>query len=309
MTPAHEHTHGPHDHAHGPPDYSRAFFVGVLLNALYIVAEVGFGLWANSLALLADAGHNLSDVLGLLLAWGGHYLSRLPPTERYTYGFRSTSILAALANALLLLMAVGGIGWEAIGRLQRPAPVAGGAVFGVACVGVLVNTATALLFLRGGKHDVNIRGAFLHMAADAGVSLAVAVSGAIVAQTGQLWIDPAASLLVAAVIFVGTWGLLRESVDLAMHAVPRGIEPRAVAEYLRNLPGVLEVHDLHIWPMSTTETALTAHLVKPGSGDDDGFLERVSVELHEKFHIGHATLQLERAHPPNACRLAPPDVV
>ncbi len=285
---AHSHEH------HEAINYNRAFGRGIALNTLYVLAEAGFGLYVGSLALLADAGHNLSDILGLLLAWGGHYLMRFPPTERRTYGWRSSSIMAALMNALLLLTALGGITWEAIHRLWEPQPLAGGGIIVVAAMGVVINTLTALLFIHGRKHDLNIRGAFLHMAADAAVSVGVMLAGLGIVLTGWHWLDPATSLVIALVIFVGTWGLLRDSLNLAMHAVPENIAPAEVLEYLLNLPDVEDVHDLHIWAMSTTETALTAHLVKPNLNDDDAFLAAVAQELHDRFGIEHTTLQLER---------------
>lgn len=294
-----------HSHQHHHPEvanYNRAFGIGVGLNLVYVLAEAGFGLATGSLALLADAGHNLSDVLGLLLAWGGHYLAQLPPTAHRTYGWRSSSILAALFNALLLLAAIGGIAWEAIRRFTAPEPLGGATVMAVAAVGVAVNTATALLFLRGREHDLNIRGAFLHMAADAAVSVGVVLAGWGILTTGWYWLDPATSLAIALVIFVGTWGLLRDSLNLAMHAVPEKINPSEVREYLSALEGVDEVHDLHIWAMSTTETALTAHLVKPDVGDHDAFLREVAQALHDRFGIEHATLQLERDPLAAECR-------
>jgi cobalt-zinc-cadmium efflux system protein len=291
-----------HHHHHEAPNYNRAFAIGVALNVLYVLVEAGFGLVAGSLALLADAGHNLSDVLGLLLAWGGHYLAQLPPTTRRTYGWRSSSILAALFNALLLLAAIGGIAWEAIRRFAAPEPLGGATVMAVAAVGVAVNTATALLFLRGREYDLNIRGAFLHMAADAAVSVGVVLAGWAILATGWYWLDPAMSLAIALVIFIGTWGLLKDSLNLAMHAVPENIDPGEVREYLSALEGVDEVHDLHIWAMSTTETALTAHLVKPDVGDHDAFLREVAQALHDRFGIEHATLQLERDPLAAECR-------
>ncbi len=284
----------PHDHAHGAPSANRAFAVGVGLNLGFVLLEAGFGLWANSLALLADAGHNLSDVFGLLLAWGASYLAARPPTARRTYGLRRSSILAALLNAVLLLVAVGGIAWEAVRRFGHPEPVAGGAVVGVALAGVVVNSATALLFFRGREHDLNVRGAFLHMAADALVSVGVVAAGLVIRFTGWAWVDPATSLAVVAVIAAGTWGLFRESLDLALDAVPEGIDPAAVESYLAGLPGVAAVHHLHVWAMSTTEVALTAHLVKPDGRLDDALLARAAEELRERFGIAHATLQLEQ---------------
>lgn len=284
-----------HGHEHGRPNYNRAFAVGVGLNLGFAVLEAGFGLWANSLALVADAGHNLSDVLGLLLAWGANYLAGRPPTARRTYGLRRSSVLAALLNAVLLLLAAGGIAWEAVRRLREPEPVAGLMVVGVAAVGVVVNTATALLFLAGRKRDLNIRGAFLHMAADAGVSAGVVVAGLVIRYTGWTWADPVASLAIVVVIVAGTWGLFREALDLALDAVPPGIDPAAVEAYLAGLPGIVAVHDLHVWAMSTTEAALTVHLVKPDGRLDDGLLGCVTEDLRAKFGIAHATIQLEQA--------------
>jgi cobalt-zinc-cadmium efflux system protein len=253
------------------------------------------------MALMADAGHNLSDVLGLLLAWGASYLVRLQPTSRRTYGWRSSSIMAALINGVLLLVAVGGIATESVRRLFSPEPVAGMTVIVVAVIGVAVNTATALLFLSGRKKDLNIRGAFLHMAADAAVSAGVAAAGVAILITGQLWIDPVVSLAIAAVILLGTWGLLRESLGLVMHAVPAGIDTDQVMAYLAQLPGIDAVHDLHIWAMSTTETALTAHLVKPDSTGDDEMIGRISADLHDRFDIDHVTIQWERTQDPCRC--------
>lgn len=298
-----------HEHAHRPANYDRAFAVGIGLNVSFVLIEAGLGTAANSLALLADAGHNLCDVLGLLLAWGASYLARRRPTERRTYGLRRSSILAALLNAILLLIAVGAIAWEAIGRLFLPAPVASGTVIAVAAVGVALNTVTALLFFSGRGHDLNIRGAFLHLAADAAVSLGVMAAGIVISLTGWGWVDPAVSLVIAAVITVGTWGLLRQSIDLSLDAVPEGIDPSSVRAFLAGQPGVVEVHDLHIWGMSTTETALTVHLVKPDARIDDEWLARVSQELHDRFHIDHATIQVESGRAPEPCNLAPEDRV
>ncbi len=275
-------------------DHSRAFAIGVALNVAYILIEVVFGLVSGSLALLADAGHNVSDVLGLLLSWGAIYVAKAAPTPRRTYGLRRTSILAALGNGLLLLVAIGAIIWEAIHRLIRPEPAAGMTIVWVAGIGVLINGITAWLFVAGRKQDLNIRSAFLHMAADAAVSLAVVLAGLAISFTGWLWIDPAVSLMVAAVILVGTWGLLRDSGALAVDAVPREIDPDAVTNYLAQLPGVCGVHHLHIWAMSTTETALTAHLVKTDPQIDDELLSRIDRDLHDHFDICHATIQFER---------------
>ena len=290
-----------HDHHHDHSDYNRAFAIGVALNVGFIIIETVFGLLAGSLALLADAGHNLSDVLGLLLAWGASYMVRRRPTERHTYGWRKSSILAALMNSIILMVAIGAIAWEAIGRFNNPTPVGGQMIIIVAAIGVVINTITALLFVSGRKHDLNIRGAFLHMAADAGVSAGVVVAGLVILASGWMWVDPLVSLAIAVIILIGTWGLMRDALNLALDAVPKGIDPEAVSDYLAGLPGVESVHDLHIWAMSTTETALTAHLVKPDSKDDDTLIEKASQDLHDRFGIEHITLQWERWHELNHC--------
>ncbi|MFP2903692.1 cation diffusion facilitator family transporter [Pyxidicoccus sp. 3LFB2] len=292
-------------HNHSPPSHGRAFALGVTLNLGFVAVEATFGVISGSLALLADAGHNLSDVLGLVLAWGASILARRKPTARHTYGLRSSSILAALLNALLLLVAVGGIGWEAVRRLGQPAPVSSVTIMAVAGVGILINTATALLFWKGRKDDLNIRGAFLHMAADAGVSLGVVLAGALIHFTGWAWLDPVVTLGIAAIILVGTWGLLRDSVHLALQAVPANIDMASVRERLARAPGVSEVHDLHVWAMSTTEAALTAHLVVQGSQLDDQLLNRLKRELHDEFGIEHVTLQVEAGALSRCCQLAP----
>ncbi len=282
-----------HDHSHG--DYGRAFALGVALNVIFVAIEAGYGWWADSLALLADAGHNLSDVLGLLMAWGGYALAKLAPDSERTYGWRGSTILAALFNAVLLMFAVGGIAWEAIRRLSEPAAVAAPVIIAVATIGVVINTGTALLFVRGRDRDLNLRGAYLHMAADALLSLGVAVAGVIIWVTGLQWVDPVTSLIIAAVILIGTWGLLRESLRLAMQAVPSHISLDEVERYLQELPGVTEVHDLHVWAMSTTEIALTAHLVRPDLVNDDELLRQAGEDLHHRFDICHATIQIERS--------------
>jgi len=285
---------GHHDHNHhAPVDFGRAFAIGTILNLAFVVVEGGAGFLTDSVALLADAGHNLSDVLGLLIAWGGAELAKRPASKRFTYGLRGSSILAALANGLLLLVAVGAISLEAIQRLGDPPHVPGGMVMAVAAVGIVVNLSTAMLFARGRKGDVNIRGAFVHMAADAAVSGAVVLGGAAILLTGKTWIDPALSLLVVAVILWSTWGLLRDSLVMAMDAVPPGIDPEKVAQALAALPGVKRVHDLHIWPMSTTEAALTAHLVMPGGHPGDAFLIALQHKLAHDFAIEHTTVQIE----------------
>ena len=285
-----------HDHTHSEdrPNYNKAFALGVALNVGYIIVEVIAGLTVHSLALLADAGHNISDVLSLLLAWCASYLSQTAPTKRHTYGLRGSSILASLANAIILLIAIGAIAWESIRRFGEPTNVPGNTIMLVAAIGVLINGATALLFVKGRERDLNIKGAFLHMAADAGVSAGVILAGLAINLTGAQWIDPTVSLLIVVVIAIGTWGLLRDSLSLSLDAVPREIDPTAVENYLLALPGVTKVHDLHIWAMSTTETALTAHLVKPDAEIDDALLARICDELHHRFGIGHATIQLEK---------------
>ncbi|PAX07103.1 cation diffusion facilitator family transporter [Sphingomonas lenta] len=287
------HGHGHHDHHHGPASYDRAFAVGIGLNIVYVVAEAAAGLWTGSVALLADAGHNLSDVLGLAVAWGGAALARKPATKRFTYGLKSSTILAAIVNGLLLMVALGAIVLEAARRIAEPAPVMGLTVAAVAAVGIVINGLTAMLFARGRHGDVNIRGAFLHMAGDAAVSAGVVVAGLIVWRTGAAWIDPAVSLVIAGLIFWQTVGLLREAGEMALQAVPRDIDYDKVRMSLRTLPGVERVHDLHIWPMSTTEPVLTAHLVMPGGHPGDRFLGDAREMLHQRFGIGHATLQVE----------------
>jgi cobalt-zinc-cadmium efflux system protein len=288
----HGHGHG-HTHGHTPASYGRAFAVGIGLNIVFVTVEAGFGWWSGSMALVADAGHNLSDVLGLLVAWTASVLATRPASARFTYGYKSSGILAALANAGLLLVALGAILLETVRRLLDPAPVAGWTMVVVAAIGIVINGATALMFMGGRQHDINIRGAFLHMAADALVSLGVVIAGAAILLTGAWWVDPVASLLIVAVIGWGTWGLLKDSVAMGLLAVPSSIDEGAVRALLEGLPGVTRVHDLHIWPMSTTETALTAHLVMPGGGGDDAFLHDAAHRLEHDFGIGHATLQVE----------------
>ncbi|MHB9017134.1 MAG: cation diffusion facilitator family transporter [Burkholderiales bacterium] len=318
----HEHEHHDHDkdhahhghshgigHWHAPKDFGRAFLLGIILNAGFVVAEVIYGIFGNSLALLADAGHNLSDVLGLLLAWGASVLVKRAPTQRYTYGLRSTSILAALGNAGLLLMVTGGIAWEAILRFDQPSAVVGKTVIIVAAFGVAINLGSAVLFMAGRKNDLNVRGAFTHMVGDAIISLGVVIAGFAIIYTGWQWLDPVVSLIIAILILAGTWGLLRDSINLALHGVPEGIDIERVRVYLKALDGVSEVHDLHVWAMSTTETALTAHLIMPSGYPDGNFLNRVSDALEDRFDIHHATIQIETDDTPNACKLAPAEVV
>jgi len=302
----HDHGHGHAGHSHGPDSFGFAFAVGSGLNAAFVVAELVFGYAANSLALVSDAVHNLSDVMALLLAWGAAWLAQRRPTDTHTYGYRRASILAALFNAGLLLVAVGGIAVEAINRIQAPAAVASWTVVWVAAFGILINGGTALLFMRGRHSDLNIRGAYLHMAADASVSLGVVVAALVIMATGWFWVDPVISLGIAAVVLASGWGLARDSVNLALDAVPKGIELAHVQQYFRSLDGVIEVHDLHVWAMSTNETALTAHLVRPG-GHDDAFLHHVCEELAHRFNIHHATLQIETSG--EICKLAPAETV
>src|ERR1700704_286723 len=303
----HDHDHA--GHAHEPPGNNAAFAIGVILNLGFVVIEVLYGLAAHSLALISDAGHNLSDVFCLLLAWGAMHLTRSAPTKRRTYGWRRSSILAALINAGILLGGVGGITVEAIRRLGNPPEVAGGTVMAVAAIGIVVNTISALLFMSGRKHDLNLKGAFLHMAGDAAVSLGVVIAAFAIQLTGWHWLDPAVSLAIGAVIVWGTWGLLRESINLSMDAVPAEIDPHAVEDYLTNLAGVTAVHDLHIWAMSTTEVALTVHLVMEEPPRNDLFLHDVGDVLRDRFGIGHATTQIECGNCERDCRQAPVHVV
>jgi cobalt-zinc-cadmium efflux system protein len=292
-----------HEHNHAPKTHNRAFLIGTGLNISFVLVEAWFGLLTNSLALLADAGHNLSDVLGLLLAWGASYLVQRPPNHKYTYGLRRSSILAALINAILLLLTMGGISWEAIRRLQEPTPIAGGTVILVAGIGVVINTVTALLFLSGRDEDMNIRGAFLHMAADALVSVGVVLAGIAILLTGWLWFDPVISLVIVTVIVVGTWQLFKDALQLILDGVPQQIELIAVRTFLHELQGVTRVHDLHIWAMSTTETALTAHLVIPEGYTGDRFLTDTCKALHTNFGIDHSTLQIESGDADYPCHL------
>lgn len=293
---SHESDHGhDHGHAHAPKDFGNAFLIGVVLNTGFVIIEVIYGWISGSMALIADAGHNLSDVLALLLAWGASVAAKRPPNERFTYGYKSSTILAALANAALLLIAIGAIAYETLHRLSDPAPVAGMTMVIVAGIGIAINAGTAMLFMRGRKHDINIRGAFLHMAADALVSLGVVLAGIAIILTGAQWIDPAVSLLIVLVIAWGTWGLLKDSVSMSLLAVPKGISEKAVRGYLSSLKGVSEVHHLHIWPMSTTETALTAHLVMPDGHPGDAFLREAAHGLSHDHRINHSTIQIETA--------------
>jgi cobalt-zinc-cadmium efflux system protein len=295
MGAGHSHSHD-HGHAHAPADFGRAFAIGIALNLAFVVAETVFGFLANSMALLADAGHNLSDVLGLVVAWAGTVMAKRASSPRFTYGLKKASILAALINGLFLLVAVGAIGAEAIRRLFDPAPTDGLTVIVVAAIGIAINGATALMFARGRDTDINIRGAYLHMSADAAVSGAVVFAGLVILWTGQRWVDPVMSLAVAAVILWGSIGLMRESVGMSLMGVPSGIDVDQVEAALGELAGVETVHDLHVWPLSTTETALTAHLVAPDVPSTDRLLSDARRMLHDRFHIDHCTLQIERTH-------------
>jgi cobalt-zinc-cadmium efflux system protein len=314
--PRHDHARDGHDHrnlhepghVHAPASFGMAFAIGIGLNLTFVAVEFIYGVLANSVALIADAGHNLSDVLALVIAWIASVLTRQPPSSRFTYGLGGSSIVAALFNAVLLLVAVGAIAWEAVLRLFHPEPVASGTVIIVAAVGIVVNGVTAWLFASGRKGDLNIRGAFLHMIADAAVSAGVVMAGLIMLYTGWLWFDPLTSLVIVGVIVWGTWSLLRESLAMSVNAVPSAIDPQAVRRYLESCAGVAAVHDLHIWPLSTTENALTAHLVFPGGHPGDEFLLTAATELRQRFGIGHTTLQIEISEE-TACHLAPEHVV
>jgi cobalt-zinc-cadmium efflux system protein len=320
MNSRHEHDHQDHSgyehsghshgvgHAHPPAGFGTAFAVGIALNAGFVALEAAFGVVGHSVALLADAGHNLSDVLGLLVGWIASILVKRAPTARFTYGLAGSSILAALFNAVFLLVVIGGLSWEAIGRLFHPEPVAGGTVMAVAAIGIVINAICAWLFASGRKDDINIRGAFTHMAADALVSLGVVVAGLVILLTGWLWLDPVVSLFVNAVVVFGTWSLLRDSIAMSLNAVPPGIEVADVSAFLAGRPGVSAIHDLHIWGMSTTETALTAHLVMPGGHPGDAFLMELCEALRARHRIGHATFQVE-TDPESRCVLAPGDVI
>ncbi|MWV43404.1 cation diffusion facilitator family transporter [Paenibacillus sp. HJL G12] len=299
---SHHHSHEGHGHHHGPANYNGAFLIGIVLNTVFVIVEAAYGYLSHSLSLVADAGHNLSDVLALVLAWAASILSKKVPTERRTYGYRRSSILAALFNAIFLLAAIFIIAWEAIRRFADPEPVTGSTVIWVAAIGIAINAATALLFVSGRKGDLNVRGAFLHMAADAGVSLGVVIAGILIMFTGWQWLDPVVSLLIVLVIFISTWNLLKDSLNMALDSVPPEIDAAAIRAYLASIPSVTDVHDLHIWGMSTTETALTAHLVVSEPESNDRIIQQATHELHERFGIEHPTLQIEYGSFP--CRLA-----
>lgn len=303
----HNHDHAAHGHGHhgASNDYGRAFFIAIALNSLFVIVEFFYGVAANSTALMADAGHNLSDVLGLMLAWGAAILARRAPSGRFTYGLRSTSILAAVANAIFLLVACGAIAWEAVHRFSQTPAVAGLTVTLVAGVGIVINGLSAWLFVKGSKGDLNIRGAYLHMAADAAISLGVVLAGVTMIITGWFWLDPVISLVIVGVVVYGTWGLLRESMELALNAVPSHIDVAEIDAYLSSLPGVEAIHDLHVWGMSTTESALTVHLVIPEGYPGDACMDDITGTLDTRFKIHHSTLQIEQGTTAHACRLHP----
>ncbi|WP_395495941.1 cation diffusion facilitator family transporter [Acetobacter sp. KSO5] len=321
----HDHDHDDHDghdhhhhgfghaHVHTPASFGSAFAIGIALNVVYLGAEALWGILSNSLSLLADAGHNLSDVLALAAAWLAQHLSAKSPSARFTYGLRRSSILAALANAVILMLVTGGVAWESIERLFHPAPVAGKTMMIVAAIGILVNGGTALLFASGQKNDINIRGAFLHMASDAVTSLAVVIAGGLVLMTGLTWIDPAISLAISVVVVLATWSLLRDSLDMALDGVPRSVDRDSVETFLRSQPGVADLHDLHIWPMSTTETALTVHLVReaslPAGQTETLLLQNTVATLRTRFGIVHPTVQIESADYHPSCHLVDPHTV
>lgn len=310
----HDHSHG-HGHGHGghhhhvPKDFGWRFAIGAAVNILFAGGELLFGFLTQSLALMADAIHNFSDVIGLLLAWGAATLAKAAPTENHTYGYRGASFIAALTNAMLLFLVTGALVFEAVQRFHAPASVANTTVIVVASIGILINGATAMLFWQGQKEDINIRGAFLHMMYDAAISLGVVVGAVVIGYTGWMLIDPIISLIIAGIIVYGSWGLATEALRLSLAAVPRHIDKKGVQDYLASLPGVRDVHDLHIWAMSTTETALTVHLVRPEYAMDDTFLNTVSDELQNRFNIAHATIQIEAGNTSVVCRLAPKEVV
>lgn len=308
----HDHSHEghghSHSHSHAPASFGAAFAIGTLLNLGFVAVEAIYGFLSNSMSLLADAGHNFSDVIGLVMAWGAYILARRRPSPAFTFGFGKSSILAALFNALLLLIAIGGIGWEAVQRLWQPEPVAADTVMIVAAVGIIINAFTAWLFASGRKGDLNVQAAFLHMLADAAVSVGVVVAAFVMARTGWFWVDPVVSLLVNALILWGTWGLLRQSIAMAMAGVPDGVDVAQVKAFLAGLPGVKEVHDLHIWPISTTETAMSCHLLMPGGHPGDAFLLEAGAEVKEHFRIHHPTFQIE-INEGVACPFAPDEVI
>lgn len=298
-----------HEHHHEPKNFNRAFAVGVLLNVGFIIIEASYGFMAGSMALIADAGHNVSDVIGLLLAWGASYLAVAKPTKQRTFGFRRATIVASLTSAIMLLIALGGITWEAIRRFDDPTAVNSTIIIVVAAIGVVINTITALLFVSGQKHDLNLRGAYLHMAADAAVSVGVVVAGLAIMLTGWLWLDPVISLLIVAIVLIGTWQLFTESMNLALDAVPKSVDVAEIERYLLGRDNVIAAHDLHVWALSTRETALTVHLVVNEEMINNPFLENLTHELHEQYGIEHATIQIENCAASGSCRLDRPECI
>ena len=292
-----------HSHSHKVSNYNREFAIGITLNIVFVVIEAVYGVLAESLALIADAGHNLSDVLSLLLAWGASILATKAATDKRTYGMRKATVMASLGSAILLLIALGGITWEAIGRFMSPSPVEGTTVMVVAAIGVVINTLTALLFIKGQKNDLNIRGAFLHMAADAGVSLGVVIAGLFIMLKGWLWVDPMMSLMIVAVVFFATWGLLRDSMNYALDAVPDSIDLPAIKQYLMDIDHVDSIHDLHVWPLSTSEIALTVHIVVNNNKIDNDYIRDLQQYLQDHFGIDHSTIQIETSMGKNNCML------
>ena len=298
-----------HNHSHKEQNYNKAFAIGIILNVAFSLIEAIYGFLSNSIALVADAGHNFSDVISLIIAWGAIYLAAKKPTPRRTYGFRRLTILASLASAILLLIAVGAISLESIKRFGNPQPLQGKTIIVVAGIGILINLITAFMFMKNQKNDLNIKGAFLHMLADAGVSFGVVLAGIAIIATGWLWLDPAISLLIVVIILIGTWGLLKDSLNLVLDYVPKNIDPKEVKQYFEKLPEVSEVHDLHIWAMSTTEVALTAHLIVPDKNTDDIFLQNICSDLHKKFGIDHPTIQIERDNTDEFCSQSSPESI
>ncbi len=298
-----------HSHSHSTANYNLSFALGIALNIVFVLIETGYGIKADSLALIADAWHNLSDVISLVLAWGAHYLSSRPATRKRTYGLGRVSILASLLSAILLLFALGGISWEAIQRFSEPQVVNGSIVITVAAIGVVINTATALLFVSGQKHDLNLRGAYLHMAADAGVSLGVVIAGGAIILTGWLWLDPVISLFIVLVVLIGTWNLLKDSLNLSIDAVPKNIDITEIREYLSSLDNISQIHDLHIWALSTRKNALSVHLVSRNESIDNVFLKQVQEHLHHHFNIEHTTIQIEKEDSAHTCALDTPHCV
>lgn len=298
-----------HNHSHAPAKYNLAFAIGVSLNIIFVLIEASYGLIADSLALIADAWHNLSDVVSLLLAWGANYLASRPATDKRTYGLRRATIMASLLSAVLLLFALGGIAWEAIERLWEPSSANGLVIIVVAAIGVVINTATALLFVSGQKHDLNIRGAYLHMAADAGVSMGVVIAGVAIMYIGWLWLDPLMSLFIVFVVMFGTWSLLRDSLNLSIDAVPKGIDISEIRAYLTRLDNVVDIHDLHVWALSTRQNALSVHIIRRDDKLDNAFLHGVQEHLHHHFHISHVTVQIESEEGEKGCMLNHPECI